>query len=217
MMSEMFSLSTAVRTTLTNDRMRKLFRVFLISHLQDFVSLYKYGKLKGWEEIPPAYKTTKQVENEPIATGEAWHIWHNLNDRYLQSELSQHFLVFAHDSDFKAVLTIGTKALRKQIKEMEQVALKYEVPLPERPPASLRVSIEPESFEDKFMYKIIYKGIDDSIDMHIRGVIDILRNDALRKMFLDIYSSELNIQDNYFKLGKMKGWASVPPIYVEPT
>jgi len=100
---------------------------------------------------------------------------------------------------------------------MEQEALKYEVPLPERPPATLQVSIDPENFEDKFMYQIIYKGIDDSTDMHIRSVIDILRNDSLRKMFLDVYSSELDIQDKYLKLGKAKGWARVPPIYVEPT
>lgn len=41
MMAEMFSLSSSVRTTLTNDRLRNLFKNFLLSHVDDFETLYK--------------------------------------------------------------------------------------------------------------------------------------------------------------------------------
>lgn len=71
MMAEMFSLNSAVRTTLTNDKLRDKFKVYLLSHIQDFELLYKYGKLKGWEEVAPAYKTTKPVDKELISTSEA--------------------------------------------------------------------------------------------------------------------------------------------------
>lgn len=217
MMAEMNSLSSSVRTTLTNDRLRNLFKKFLLSHVDDFENLYKYGKLKGWEEVAPAYKTTQQVGTEPLSTSEAYHIWHNINDRYLQSQLTQFFLVFVHDLDFKLVLTKGMNVLKKQIKMMEDLALKYEVQMPERPPASLQIPIDPETLEDRFMYQVIYKGIDDAIDVHIRAVIETLRNDPLRKTFLDLYKAELDIQDDMIKYGKIKGWTKAPPIYVEPT
>lgn len=217
MVSEMNSLSSAVRTTLTNDNMRNMFKIFLMSHVDDFETLYKYGKLKGWEEVAPAYKTSKQGVKESLSASEAYHIWHNINDRYIQSQLTSFFLVFVHDLDFKLILTKGVNVLKKQIQMMEQEALKYEVQMPERPPASLQVPIDPETLEDRFMYQVVYKGIDDSIDAHIRAVIDTLRNDFLRKIFLDLYKVELEIQDDMIKYGKMKGWAKVPPIYVEPT
>lgn len=217
MIAELLSLSHAVRTTLTNDRLRKMFSEFLLSHLDDFEKLYKYGKLKGWEEIPPAYKTAKQGEKESLSVGEAYHIWHHINDRNMQSELSQLFHGFAHDGDFKLVLQAGVKTLAEQIKTIEKIALKHEILLPERPPASLKVPIDPESLEDQFMYAIVYKGIDDSIDMHIRAVLETLRNDSVREVFLKFFRVELEKQDHFLKFGKLKGWAKVPPVYVEPT
>ena len=191
--------------------------MYLLSHVQDFELLYKYGKLKGWEEVAPAYKTTKPLGKELISTSEAYHIWRNISDRYIQSQLSEFFLSFAHDIEFKALLTAGAKILSKQIKMMEKEALKFEVQLPERPPSSLATPMDPESLEDRFMYQIIFKGIDDSIDLHIRAVINTLRNDPLRKMFLDLFKEELNTHDKFIKYGKMKGWALIPPIYIEPT
>ena len=216
MITELLSLNAAVRTTLTNDSMRNIFKDFLFSHLDGLELLHKYGKLKGWEEIAPAYKTSKPGVKEFISTGEAFYVWRNINDRYIQSQLSELFLEFAHDPDFKALLTIGLKSLSKQIKVMEQQALLYEIQLPQRPPATLAIAIDPENLEDRFMYQILYKGIDDSVDMHIRAVLDTNRNDSLRTLFLDFYKQEILTSDRFIRYGKMKGWALVPPIYVEP-
>jgi len=217
MLAEMLSLNSSVRTTLTNDRLRSTFKEYLQSHMSDFELLYKYGKLKGWQEVAPAYKTTKPERNELISTSEAYHIWRNISDRYIQSQLTEFFLGFAHDLEFKAILTSGAKVLSKQIKLMESQALNFEVQLPERPPASLTTPIDPENLVDRFMYQIIFKGIDDSIDLHIRAVIATVRNDSLRKIFLDNFNDEFNIHDKFIKYGKMKGWALVPPVYVEPS
>ncbi len=216
MIAELLSLNSAVRTTLSNDNMRSLFKGFLFSHLDGLELLHKYGKLKGWEEIAPAYKTAKPGEKELLSTGEAFYVWRNINDRYIQSQLSELFLGFAHDPEFVALLTLGLKSLNKQIKAMENQALMYEVQLPQRPPATLATPIDPENLEDRFMYQILYKGIDDSVDMHIRAVLDTQRNDALRTLFLDFYKQELLTADRFIRYGKLKGWALVPPIYVEP-
>jgi len=216
MIAELLSLSSSVRTTLTNDRIRKTFTEFLFSHLDGLELLHKYGKLKGWEEIAPAYKTAKPSGKELISTSEAFYIWRNINDRYIQSQLSELFLGFAHDAEFVAMLSGGLKILSKQIKTIESQALTFEVQLPQRPPASLATAIDPETIEDRFMYQIIYKGIDDSVDMHIRSVLDCQRNDSLRTLFLDFYKQELATADKFIKYGKMKGWALIPPIYVEP-
>jgi len=217
MVMELMSLSNAVRTTLTNDRVRVMFKDFLISHLDDLELLVKFAKLKGWEEVAPGYKTTKQVKQEPLSIGEAYLIWQSVNDKYIQSQLNEFFLGFVHDADFKVILNSGLKTLAKQIKIMEQEALKYEIPVPERPPSSLQVPIDPETLEDSFIYQMVFKGIDDSIDMNLRAIIGSLRNDHMRKSFSNMFLAELEKQDGFLKYGKLKGWARIPPIYVEPT
>lgn len=59
LVAQPFSLMTAYRTSTTNDGLRKIIAEDLLQHLQDFEVIYKYGKLKGWQSDPPAYKFGK--------------------------------------------------------------------------------------------------------------------------------------------------------------
>ena len=133
MISEMYSLSRAVRTTLTSDRLRKMFGKFLFSHLTDYEKLYKYAKLKGWADIAPAFKTSKQTEVEQLSLSDAYNIWNLIHTRYGQYHLTEFYVGFAHDVDFKASMTLAVKTLKNQIDALQQLSLKYEIPLPERP------------------------------------------------------------------------------------
>jgi hypothetical protein len=49
--------------------------------------------------------------------------------------------------------------------------------------------------------------------MHIRAVIETNRNDGIRKIFMGLLDKELNIYDDLLKIGKVKGWMKVPPMY----
>ncbi len=170
--SQMYFLATAYRLSITNDHVRKIIRADLESHLKNFDTLYKYGKLKGWMDDPPAYKTAKAEVNEPLAVSEAFHILDHIGMRYHQLQLTKHFLNFAHDKEFRFILSQGTKRLEKQIKMLEEEALKYEVPLPNQPPASVTVAMDPETMEDRFMYMAIYTGIQNAVDLHVRAVVE---------------------------------------------
>lgn len=217
LVAQLFSLVTAYRTSTTNDGLRKIIAEDLQQHLQDFEVLYKYGKLKGWQSDPPAYKTAKPVANEPLSATEAFHIWDNLSHRYDQLQLTQFFLEFAHDKEFRAILSQGVKSLTKQISVLEEVAVKYEVALPDRPPASASVALDPESIQDKFMYALILKGMQDAIDLHVRAVIETIRNDSLRNLLMDFFQKEMQMHELVLKYGKVKGWTKIPPIHNEPS
>lgn len=214
--SQMYFLATAYRSSVTNDHVRKIIRADLESHLKNFDTLYKYGKLKGWMDDPPAYKTAKAVVNEPLAVSEAFHILDHIGMRYHQLQLTKYFLNFAHDKDFRLILSQGKKSLEKQIKMLEEKALKYEVPLPNQPPASVAVAMDPETMEDRFMYMAIYTGIQNAVDLHVRAVIETIRNDSLRTFSYDLFTNEMGMYENYLKYGKAKGWISSTPIYAEP-
>lgn len=204
-----------MRTTLTNDNLRGTFRKFLASHINDYEKLIALSKVKGWKEIMPSYKTTKPVKEEGISVAEANHIWNHISRRYHQMHQTQFFISFVHDKEFKLLMSIGIKTLDQQVKILEKMASEFEIPLPLLPPATQNTSIDPESLEDKFMYRTVLIGINDVIDMHIRAIVECLKNDSVRNNFLDLLKTELDIYDNYIKYGKFKGWTPLPPTYFQ--
>jgi len=213
---QLYSLLPAYRSCTTNDKVRQLFRQDLIEHLEDFETIYKFGKAKSWQEPLPAYKKAKPVRKEEVALSEAFHIWDNISHRYRQIQLTQTFLGFAHDKDFSLILTQGLKNLDKQVKMLEREAIKYEIPLPNQPPASMDIVIDPEAIKDRFMYGTILRGIQDALDLNIRALIESITNDVLRKLFFEFLSVEMDNNEKMLKYGKVKGWIDSPPAYGQP-
>lgn len=216
LIAELMSLIHAVRSTSTNDNLRNIIIQDLIIHFEDFDTLYKFGKLKGWEETYPVYKTSISQLEEQLSTSEAFHIWDHITMRYEQIELIGIFASFAHDTEFKVILQHGLYIYNKQVKKLEELALKLNVPLPNRPALPVTSPIDPETITDKFMYRIILSLELASLDGHVRAIIETIRNDSLRKLWSGVLNDELEYYDKYLKYGKMKGWTRVVPIYGEP-
>jgi len=216
LIAQLMSLIHAVRSTSTNDRLRNIITQDLVTHFKDFDILYKFGKTKGWEETYPVYKTDMPHQEEQLSTSEAFHIWDHISMRYEQIELIGLFINFAHDTEFKVILEHGLYIFKKQVKHLEQLALKLNVPLPDRPSLPVMSPIDPETIKDKFMYRNILSWELASLDTHVRAIIETIRNDALRKLWNDHLNAELEYYDKYLKYGKMKGWTRVVPIYGEP-
>lgn len=216
LIAELMSLIHAVRSTSTNDNLRNIIIQDLTTHFEDFDILYKFGKLKGWEESYPVYKTALPHQKEQLSTSEAFHIWDHINLRYEQIELIGLFINFAHDTEFKVILQHGSYIFNKQVNHLEQLALRLNVPLPNRPTPPVMSPIDPETIKDKFMYANILSWELTSLDTHVRAIIETIRNDSLRKLWSELLNAELEYYDKYLKYGKMKGWTIVVPIYGEP-
>ena len=215
LVTQMVVLGRSYRTTTDNDRLRELFKNALLGHAYQFQILYKFGKLKSWEDNPPAYKPSKPIKTEDLSISEAFHLWDHLNFRYDQLELVMFSISFAHDISFIAVLDMGLIILKKQIDKLEELCIKFSVHVPERPPAEMVQRIDPEAMEDQFMYRILLSGIQNSVDLHMRAVMETVRNDSLRKTFIDLFKDEMSSYDKFLKYGKAKGWTKTPPVYGE--
>lgn len=132
-------------------------------------------------------------------------------ERYDQWQLTQYYLSITHDNDFKAVLLKGLVTLESQIKTLEKKCEQFEIPLPDRPAKTQKAVADPDVMEDRFLYRSILTGIQSSISLHVRAAIETVRNDELRKLFMDYLKEELSIYKNYFKYGKIKGWINIFP------
>lgn len=216
LIAQLMSLIHAVRTTSTNDNLRNSVIQDLITHFKDFEILYKFGKVKGWEESYPVYKTALPHTKEQLSTAEAFHIWDHISLRYEQMELIGLYINFAHDTEFKAILQHGLYVVTKQVKQLEQLALKLYVTLPNRPSPPVMAPIDPETIKDQFMYNNILSWLLNALDTHVRAIIETIRNDPLRNLWTGLLTAELEYYDKFLKYGKMKGWTKVVPIYGEP-
>jgi len=210
--SEIYDLKRSVLSTTTSEELREIFISFTDEHLKVYKKFYVYGKTKGWTEIGPAFKT-KPVKKEPVSVSEANHVWDHLNLRYDQLQVNDLFLDFVHDTDFLLILQTGKKILNKQIKILEDLAVKFEIPLPERPPAVMEAPIDPEIMEDQFAFRLLLGSMLSAVDLHTRAVMETIRNDNLRDIFHDFLMKEYNLIDKLFRYGKIKGWMHIIPSY----
>ena len=67
MIAQLSSLINGVRSTSTNDYLRSVIIEDLTIHFEDFDVLYKFGKLKGWEETYPVYKTSMPHQEDHLS------------------------------------------------------------------------------------------------------------------------------------------------------
>jgi len=204
----------AIKSSVTNDNIRELFRKFLHSDLEVYDKAVKYVKIKGWIEEPPIYPQSPQGTQEKLNTGEAFHLWNHLSFRYDTVEVTQIYENYAHDLDFTILLSKGLKnTLEKQINILENEMDHFGLPLPERPPKSVRSFQKVEIMDDQVIYRRLLTGIQNMFDTHATSLKQTTTNDRLRSIYKKFLTQEIDIYNNFLKYGKLKGWLLPTPIY----
>lgn len=123
-------------------------------------------------------------------------VWRELISRYEAVQLTQLLQNFVHDTDLKLVLTKGLmEILEKQVDKLEEEMNRLKIPLPERPPKSVKVPSTTGIFEDEFIYKLVFSGIQGMLVMHTYHIHLITTNDVLRKTLIEFLQEELHIFD----------------------
>ncbi len=153
------------------------------------------------------------AKDPSIGVADAFFLWDQLVSRYDIIEQTQIWQNFAHDPDLKLLLEKGLgNVLEKQINELEHQMNLFKLPLPHRPPKSARIEVNSELLEDRFMFKMVFTGMQLFLDMHARTIRSVVHNDTLRSMFIKFAMDELEIFDRICKFGKLKGWLNIAPL-----
>lgn len=204
----------AIQTSLTNKKIRVMFIKFLIDELDVFDSVVKYSKLKAWVGTPPSYPLHPPGTKETLASGEAFHLWDHLGARYDTLEITQIYQHYAKDPDLSVVLSQGIRtSLEKQINLLEAEMDHFGLPLPERPPKSVRPPENAEVIEDRLMFRNIFTGMQFMFQLHGTALKQTTTNDRLRNIFVKFLREEIDLFDKLTKYGKLKGWLRPTPLY----
>lgn len=209
------NLLRSLRSTMTNDQLRKVFYNMAKETISKSDKIVKYLKLKGWIETPPLYHDTTNDIDEKLTTYEAYQLWNHLIFRYDNIRQTQIFESFAFDKDFKLMLQIGLKTIQRQAKTLEKELLYFGLPLPIKPSNLVVLPENTEILDDDFMYRTIFLGIQGAAIVHAQSLKGSTFNDRVRGIFKVLLLEEIDIQDDLIKFGKVKGWLHSAPSYRE--
>ncbi|MEL7564047.1 MAG: DUF3231 family protein [Dehalobacterium sp.] len=203
-----------IRTSLTNDDIRKMFVKFLKEEIDLYNTGVKFVKLKGWIGNPPMYKQVPEGNTEFLDAGEAFHLFDHLTSRYDNIDKTQLYQNFAHDIDLKVILLIGLqRTLEKQVIMLEKELNKFGIALPSQPPKSVNTTEGKDMYEDRKMFRDVFTGMQYMIELHATALRQSTTNDRLRGIYIKLLNDELSALDTWIKYGKIKGWLRPVPMY----
>ncbi len=204
----------AIQTSLTNEKVRAMFRRFLDAEIKIYDQALKYSKSKSWIGSPPNYPLSPPGIAEKINTGEAYHLFDHLTARYDTLEISQIYEHYSKDSDFAAILRKGIRSsLEKQINILEKELDHFGIPLMDRPPKSVSPPDNAEIIEDQLMFRDVFTGLQYMFSLHAEALKQNTTNDRLRTLYVKFLHEELDVFDKLAKYGKLKGWLRSTPLY----
>lgn len=206
-------LIKAFRASTTNDDINTLFKNTTEKAVEQFCSLIKYVKIKGWLGNQPMYHNSPGKAKEEVCAGEALHLWDHLTYRNDNIEITQTCLAFVKDGDFKLFLEKGLRTLLKQVKLLEKELIQFKIPLPNRPPSVKPPGAPTELVNDDNIFRWIFQGIQGALSMHAQSLIECTHNDRVRDIFKALLLSELDMLALAIKYGKLKGWLNPAPRY----
>jgi len=152
------------------------------------------------------------AERPKLDAGEAFILWDLLLSRYDIIQKTQIYQNLGHDPDLKVLLTQGlSSTLEKQVNILEREMNTFNLPLPARPPKSVRLPEASGILEDEFMFRDVFFGMQGFLDYHARTIRSFTTNDKLRAQLINFAVDELHLFDLMVKFGKLKGWLRVPP------
>lgn len=166
------------------------------------------GKIQQVSDIGKS-KRDKQRE---ITVSEVWHLWDHLLERYSVINTTQILDNFVEDNDLKYILNHGVKVLQTQASELEKIMGQYGIPLPVRPPAENKSTLEYQLIDDRYIFRRVFRGIQSFVPIHAEAFLS-SPSPKIREVFQRFLLEEISLYNKFFEYGKLKAFVHYPPLY----
>lgn len=163
------------------------------------------------EKVTNTTKSAKEKQYD-ISVSEVWHLSKHLQMRYDVLETTNILKNFISSSDLQLILDHGVNVLQKQVKTLEDLMIKYQLPVVQRPPFDARILVNEEAMNDRYVFRRIFRGIQAFLPNHI-SAFDQSTDPIIREHFKKFLLEEIDLYDKFIEYGKLKGFEQVPPRY----
>ncbi len=163
------------------------------------------------ERLGNVGKSTKEKQRL-LSVADAYLIWVTLIAKYDALNFTSSSFALTKDQDLKLALNQGMGVLKGGIKVLEQRMKELGIPLPDKPPEDVRITIDVNAITDKQIYKNIFGGIQGSLPGSLYAFSHATASEN-REMFRQLLSEEMDLYDEYREYGKIKGYLTEPPTF----
>lgn len=151
--------------------------------------------------------------NSRVSFGEAYVLWDNLSGRYDLLEVSQLYYNYAHDGDLKDLIKVKIiDVMTPQIESLEKLMIRYQLPLPPRPPKNISIEAASGVEKDEFIFRRLFSYIQDFINVCAHSIKVMVTNDEGRFLFNQYLLEKIELFDYLCDYGLKKGWLEIPPM-----
>lgn len=208
------NLLAAFYSSITNDALRQMIKQMAARTIKETNLLVHYLRAKGWMEKPPMAHDDLQEESPSLSLIEAASLYDHLTYRYDAHYLTSIFAEIAHDLELRVVLELGLRRLEKQTNMLEKQLEVYAVPFPKRPGHFTLDAKDIRFFDDDTMFRTINSYMQSAGVKHTQAFKQATYNDDVRSLFKELLLDEMEVFDDFVKLGKVKGWLNPVPRYL---
>lgn len=208
------NLLSAFYSCFTNDSLRKIIKEMASRTINETNILVHYLRVKGWMEKPPMVKQELRDDGKQLMLIEAASLHDHLTYRYDTMYLTNIFVAIVHDLDFKIALDVGLHRLNKQIGMLEKSLKTYAVPFPKRPGKFTLCLRDIRFFDDDTIFRTISSFMQGAGAKHAQAFKQATFNDEIRGLFKELLLEEMDVFNDFVKLGNLKGWLNPVPKYI---
>lgn len=163
------------------------------------------------EKIGYIGKNNRQMQ-KMISLGEAYSLWTLTEVRYDSLITSKTLYELAKDADLKIIIEKGIDILQSQEDTLEKLMKEFVIPMPDKPPEHANISVDINSVTDKFIFREIYNGMSNTMFKHISNY-QRAHGSFLRETFRKFLNQEMDLYDEFYEYGKLKGYLHEPPTF----
>ncbi|ADL12342.1 DUF3231 family protein [Acetohalobium arabaticum] len=150
-------------------------------------------------------------EKEQISSNETFHIWNSLRVRYISTETYNLYKNFIHDKDLEILINEHLEQFNQEIEQLENLTNNYQIKAPDRPAEDINTTKQLDQITDRYIFRKIYADLISELHYLIRPVTESISNDNVRDFFSNMLFNHLDMLDEFYKYGKLKGWTTMQP------
>lgn len=165
-------------------------------------------KVHKLTEIGKSAKDKQQLIN----VSEVFYVWDIMVMKYDILSTVRIAENFVNDKDLRFIAEQLAKGLTKGITDMELIMKDYDIPFPVRPPASNKTTVNLEDVTDKYIYQVIFEGVQSFFPVLASGFMN-STSPKVRKAIKSHLLLTIELQELVVEYGKLKGFLNQPPIY----
>lgn len=163
------------------------------------------------EKISQLSKKTSDKQ-KLLSLGEAYTLWTSLVIRYDTLITTKIYLSFVKDRDLRVIIEKGVETLQYQLESLERWVKEYGIPMPSRPPADCNTAVDKNMITDQIIFREIHNGMSNMMFKHISNY-QRANSSLLRESFRKYLNQEMDLYDQFYEYGKLKGFLLEPPSY----